>query len=317
MYKQLLVPQRERHDNANNGDNMAIEPEMPTDDDRASEQSSRTRGTDHVLTLDVGGTIVRTNARTLLSHGCSAALARDIEEQRANGPGVHPIFIDCDPKDFMLMLNFFRYGPAYIDADTLAKIGRVMAYLGMTSCVRRAMSHSVPPAEPMACHAVVPRLCDDECARVHTEMQQLLSFILAVDYDKARRAVERYADLDALLYPRSADGTRHLTEDDMSHAHAEIDRLAQFIVDGEVHTTPVDEETKAWATRRYRHIEALLAESLPASTQTAAQGRPKTGRSVLALPPRQQTALFIGVLFLVPVIVSAVIGSQRTAHYRC
>lgn len=316
MYKQLLVPQRPRYgDIGNDDDNMDTESETPiTNDDQGPKHSSETRGADYVVTLDVRGKCIRTDASTLL-HGCSAALARDIEEQRVHGPDVHPIFINCDPKDFMLMLNFFHYGPAYIDADTLSRIGRVMAYLGMTSCSRTATGHSAssPSTLPLMRPDAEPRLCDSEYARARAEMQHLLAFIPTVDHDKAQRAFERYAELDARVYRRSADGTWHPTEDDLAHAHAEMDRLAKFILDATVRR--VDEKTKIWAERRYKHLNTLLAEVLPPTSLTQPC---LAARGGFALTPRQQTMLFVGALFFVPVIVSAILGSQRTTatYYR-
>ncbi|AVK75109.1 BTB domain containing protein [Pandoravirus quercus] len=311
MYKQLLVPQRPRHGDIGNDDNVDTESETPitNNDDLAPKQSSETRGADYVVTLDVRGKRIRTNAYTfLLNHGCSEALADDIEKQRIHGPDVHPIFINCDPKDFMLMLNFFHYGPAYIDADTLSRIGRVMAYLGMTS-TGRSVSSSTPSATRPE-----PRLCDAEYARARAEMQQNLAFILTVDYNMAQRAIERYTKLDARVYRRSADGTWHPTEDDLAHAHAERDRLVKFILDATVSETPVDEKTKMWAERRYRHLTTLLAEVLPpAETQTQ---QCSAARGGFTLTARQQTMLFVGALFFVPVIVSAILGSQRTTYYR-
>lgn len=274
---------------------------------------------DYVVTFDVGGTIIRTYARTLLDRGCNKELARAFQEQRDKGLDADPIFVDCDPADFMLMLNFFRYGSAYIDADTLARVGHIRAHIGMTSAGHASSCSAQGATAPSSPPRIdpEPRLCDDEYARVHSEMQQLLSFILCVDHDKAQRAVERYARLDAMVYHRSADGIWHFTDGDVSHARAEMDRLGDFILNATIRDEPVDAETRAWAQGRYRHLDALLAQ-VPSVTAQARAHTAAHRTGGFALTTGQKNALFVGVLFLVPVFISALAGSHRatTTYYR-
>nr|UDO47978.1 BTB/POZ domain [Pandoravirus massiliensis] len=270
---------------------------------------------DYIVTFDVGGTTIRTHACTLFNHGCSADLARAIQEQRVKGLDADPIFVDCDPADFMLMLNFLRYGSSYIDATTLARIGHVRAHIGMTSAKPiSSAAQGVSLSAPVPNMAPRPRLCDAEYARVLSEMEQLMSFILCVDHDKAQRAIERYNRLDALIYRRSADGLWHLGADDVSHARAEMDRLRDFIVGAQVCDAPADAKTSAWAKDRYRHLDALLAQTLSitprAHSATTATTTTTCRAGGSALTTGQKNALFVGALFLVPVIISAFAGPR-------
>ncbi|QBZ81270.1 hypothetical protein pclt_cds_683 [Pandoravirus celtis] len=271
------------------------------------------------VVFDARGTTIRTSAPTLIGHGCSAALADDIRAHLAQGQDAEPIFIDCDPKDFMSILDILHYGPEHTDPHALARLSHIMAHAGLAPLVGGSSSGAAGILAPSTRTTGASHLCDGERARIHAEMRQLVSVILGTDRDEAQEATAHHQRLDGLVHPRSADGTWHLTDDGHAYINDELDHLRTFILDAAVRGTPADDEARMWAERRYRHINGMLAETTSRAA-LAPQTRLAGGYRVSAActAPFHQNPLGAGVVFVIPlaVVIPFVVSAIIDASFR-
>ncbi|AJF97608.1 BTB/POZ domain protein [Pandoravirus inopinatum] len=263
------------------------------------------------VVFDVRGTTIRTTAHTLVGHGCSAALADDIHAHLAQGQDAEPIFADCDPKDFMSILDILHYGLDYADSSALARLSYIMAHIGLAPLAGGSSSGAANTLAPSIRPTGGSHLCDGERVRIHAEMRQLLPAILGADRSEAQQAAARHEHLDGLVHPRSADGTWHLTDDGHAYINDESGNLRAFILDAAVCGTPADDEARMWAERRYRHLDGMLAKAAPLRGAPSSGCRSDKGRSLAADPgPVQPSLLIVGSALAVPGIIAVLVLAE-------
>ncbi|AVK77279.1 hypothetical protein pmac_cds_591 [Pandoravirus macleodensis] len=100
----------------------------------------------------------------------------------------------------------------------------------------------------------------DECrASAHAQMRWLLPAILDNGCAGNEWALNRYAQLDAMAYPRTVDGIIVLDNRALDSLLAELNTLGRFLAMTPKNTA--DAETIAWARRRHDQADGLFITS--------------------------------------------------------
>lgn len=159
-----------------------------------------------IVTLDVGGTLMRTTRSTLVKDPRSM-LARMFAHDAAMAPcprsgrdtvSAHP-FIDCNPVYFAVALDHLRHGTTHVDAGLVDGVRRAADYLGIESLMA-ACDASVESA-----HASDRRSTDErQHSAIKQEMSQLSNFIVTYNHYRDSQASlcwaqERHAQLHRML----------------------------------------------------------------------------------------------------------------------
>nr|UDO47415.1 BTB/POZ domain [Pandoravirus massiliensis] len=100
---------------------------------------------------------------------------------------------------------------------------------------------------------------DERRTAARMQMEQMLSLILENGCAGNEWALGRYAQLDAMAYPRASDGVATLDRRALDDLLAEMNTLARFLVAAP--KTGADAETTEWARQRHHQADRLFVES--------------------------------------------------------
>ncbi|QBZ80658.1 BTB domain containing protein [Pandoravirus celtis] len=228
---------------------------QPMDDDGSacnlylspSQSRTQSRPSSVVINFNLRGTRMCTTTETLLA--CEpgsllaplASLARDDHE---------PVFVDCSPADFTLVVDYLCYGSVPADPEARERLACVADRLRM-------------PALRAACRG------DQETTKairaVVAEMDELAKFIMASGRsaaacgekererrDRCQWAIDRHDHLDQSL------SVHPLTPKDRKRLCNEATTLRAYILDAKVVNGKVGRDALHWAKRRHNRIDAIL-----------------------------------------------------------
>ncbi|BCU03223.1 BTB domain containing protein [Pandoravirus japonicus] len=216
-----------------------------------------------IVTFDLRGTAVRTTTETLAACEPGSLLAH-LASPGCNDRG--PVFVDCSPGDFMLVVDHLCYGAVPADVETRQRLACVADRLHM-------------PALAAACRDDRVSGAPGHRAAI-AEMNELAKFIMASGrittgcrtkererLDRCYWAIDRHDHLDQSL------SARPLTTADRRRLCDETAALRTYILDAKIANGKVGRAALHWAKCRHARIHDILAAASRAPpTAVAAAG---------------------------------------------
>ncbi|AGO83461.1 BTB domain containing protein [Pandoravirus salinus] len=216
-----------------------------------------------IVTFDLRGTHMRTTTETLSACEPGSLLAHLASATRDDD---EPVFVNCSPADFTLVVDYLCYGTVPSAAETRMRLACVADRLCMPT-LRAACAVDNAQEDGPAIRAAI------------VEMDELAKFIMASGRkatthatfhekeserrDRCQWAVERHDRLDQFL------STRPLTPRDHKRLCNEATTLRAYILDAKTTSEKTGRDALQWAKHRYSRIGAILTPP-PSSSSLAA-----------------------------------------------
>lgn len=236
-----------------------------------SSQSPAESKPSSVVTFDLRGTRMRTTTETLAACEPGSLLTHLASLARDDGNDDEPIFVDCSPVDFTLVIDHLCYGIVPADAETRRRLACVADRLHM-------------PALAAACRD------GQETAPGHraaiAEMDELAKFIMASGRsaaycrEKERERLDRcHWAIDRHHHLHKSLSMHPLTPGDRKRLCSEATMLRAYILDAKVANGKVGRAAVHWAKWRHSRIGAILTP--PSSPSVAPLPSPAVPASTI------------------------------------